>query len=402
MGREFGSIHKLPSGKWHARYRDGRGRRQVRTFARKADASAWLAKAEVDLLRGTWVDPKAGRITFREYAEPWLRDRSLAPRTRELYGDLLRLHLFPAFGDVALDRITTEVVRAWHGEVTRAGKPPPVTAAKCYRLLRVILNTAVDDGRIGRNPCRIAGAGIERSPERPVLSVTELYRLADAVRPRWRVMVLSGAFLSVRIGEALALQRQDVDLDRLVVHVTEQAQQLRAQGRVRRDPKADSRRRVSIPPHLVGDLTAHLGKFVGDEPTALLFTGVKGGPLQRTFFYVEWQKALVKAGLDGRDLHFHDLRHTGNTMAAATGASTAELMSRMGHRSARAALMYQHATSDRDRAIARGLSDLVEQARKAESKKKRKGRKRKAGLRPGYEGQGESGGGEGPEASAAS
>ena len=70
-----------------------------------------------------------------------------------------------------------------------------------------------------------------------------------------------------------------------------------------------------------------------------------------------WDPARQAAGLPA--LHFHDLRHTGNTLPASTGASTKELMTRMGHASARAALIYQHATADRDAAIAVALSELA-------------------------------------------
>jgi integrase len=90
----------------------------------------------------------------------------------------------------------------------------------------------------------------------------------------------------------------------------------------------------------------------------LVFVGPKGGQLRRgNFRRSVWQPAVICVGVP--DLRFHDLRHTGNTLAAATGASTRELMSRMGHASSRAALIYQHATRDRDAAIAAALSDLV-------------------------------------------
>ena len=88
-----------------------------------------------------------------------------------------------------------------------------------------------------------------------------------------------------------------------------------------------------------------------------VFPNSKGEPLRRGSFASVWQRARVRAGVP--HLRFHDLRHTGNTLAAATGASTRELMSRMGHSSMRAALIYQHATTDRDAAIAAALSRLA-------------------------------------------
>lgn len=97
----------------------------------------------------------------------------------------------------------------------------------------------------------------------------------------------------------------------------------------------------------------------------LLFVGDRDGPLRRGNFHrtTKWTETVVKAGLP-RGFHFHDLRHTGNQLAAAAGASTRELMHRMGHGSMRAAMIYQHASSERDRQIADGLGALVERLTK--------------------------------------
>ena len=119
-------------------------------------------------------------------------------------------------------------------------------------------------------------------------------------------------------------------------------------------------RTVSILPHITAALVKHLDCFVSPEPDALLFTGIKGGPLRVHLLQKFWDQARQSIGRS--DLHLHDLRHSGNTWAAATGASTRELMARMGHASPRAALIYQPATEDRDRAIAAALSSLVESA----------------------------------------
>jgi integrase len=103
--------------------------------------------------------------------------------------------------------------------------------------------------------------------------------------------------------------------------------------------------------------------------------------LRRNNFRVLWAKACRDAGLPG--VHFHDLRHTGNTLAAATGASLRELMERMGHSSTRAALIYQHASKDRDKAIAKAVGEMFATARKQAKPGGRSGtqraRKRPAG-----------------------
>ena len=123
------------------------------------------------------------------------------------------------------------------------------------------------------------------------------------------------------------------------------------------EPKANSGRTVSLPAFLVPEVEAHLAEFVDLEPDAYVFLGPKGARPARSNFHTIWNKAQHQAGVP--HLHLHDLRHTGNTLAAETGATLRELMDRMGHRSTRAALIYLHARDQRDRAIADGLDTLV-------------------------------------------
>ena len=104
--RISGSIRQLPSGRWQARYRDPSTNRLVAapgTFGTKADADAWLATVEADVLRGSWVDPNAGRVKLAEYSSTWLERRpDLAERTAELYAHLLDRHILPELGSSTL------------------------------------------------------------------------------------------------------------------------------------------------------------------------------------------------------------------------------------------------------------------------------------------------------------
>ena len=212
-----------------------------------------------------------------------------------------------------------------------------------------------------KNPCLIEGAGVEHSPERPIATVPEVYALADAVEARYRPMVLLAVFAGLRLGELLSLRRRHVDIENESVRVEEQAQELRAGTRIIGPPKSEAgKRTVALPPQLVPHLEAHLERWTTDDPDDLLFTDEDGEPLTRRLWNLRWAVARKKAGLE--HLHFHDLRHTGNTIAAATGASTKELMARMGHSSARAALIYQHATRDRDVVIAHAIGDIIDAA----------------------------------------
>jgi hypothetical protein len=177
--RSFGSIRRLPSGRWQARYRglDGVLRSAPHTFANKADAKRWLALTEAELLGGRWIDPQAGRVPFLEYAAAWVDERGLRPKTIQLYRYLLRAHLRECFGGQTIASITEADIRRWRADLLSAGVSA-VTTAKAYRLLKSIFATAVEDSLIRRNPCRIKGASVEKSPERPVLTVAEVYALA--------------------------------------------------------------------------------------------------------------------------------------------------------------------------------------------------------------------------------
>lgn len=354
------SIRRKPSGRYEARYRDPNGRSRGRTFATKAEAKRYLDRVGTEMVDGTYRDPTRGRVVFEEYATWWLTNRpELRPRTVELYGSLLRIHINPTLGQVRFDRLTGPAVREWYAGLVGAGRPGPVTIAKAYRLLRTILNDAVSDGLLARNPCAIRGAGVERSAERPIATIHQVNALPDSIEPRYRAMVLLATFCGLRIGELLALRRDRVDVLHARLLVVEQMVELKDGTRVVGPPKtAAGRRTVAIPPHIVGDVEEHLRSYVAADPSSLLFAAPGGGFIRKSNFHRRmWAPAVAKVGMTG--FHFHDLRHTGNTLAAATGASTKELMARMGHASSRAALIYQHATEARDVAIAAALSDLV-------------------------------------------
>jgi len=134
------------------------------------------------------------------------------------------------------------------------------------------------------------------------------------------------------------------------------------------DPKSHAgKRTVAFPADIVPGLVDHLERFADPRPNGLVFIGPKGGRLRRSNFRTFWYRA--RGAVELPELHFHDLRHTGNTMAAAQGASLKELMERMGHSSTRAALIYLHATRERDQKIAAGMGKLFADAKKTSTKK---------------------------------
>jgi len=362
--RDFGNVRRLPSRRWQARYVDAAGRTHSRIFATRGDAARFLATARVDLDRGEWVDPAAGCQTVAHYAAGWLagrrvRGRPLAPRTKERYTGLLKTRVIPVLGDVPLRHLDPPTVRRWYATITGPDRAGPATAAKIYRLLHAICATAVADGEMSRNPCTIPGASAESNPERPIATLGEIFAIADAVGPRWRALILLATFCGPRFGELAALTRERLDLLHATVTITEDLDELDNGHLQKGEVKcAASRRSVAIPAVILPDLRHHIATYAAPGRVGLVFVGPQGGRLRRGNFRRSiWRPAVISVGIP--HLHFHDLRHTGNTLAAATGASTRELMARMGHASSRAALIYQHATRERDTAIAAALSDLV-------------------------------------------
>ncbi|MFD7715416.1 tyrosine-type recombinase/integrase [Streptomyces sp. NPDC059814] len=363
--RRFGSVRKLPSGRFQARYPgpDGLLRSAPETFPTQTDADRWLVRKEAEILDGRWKNPD-DKVLFGFYADAWFKERDYAATTRERNGSALRLHVLPTFANVVLSEITTPQIRRWRAGLLESGVGEP-TVAKAYQILRAIMNTAVDDELIQRNPCRIKGAGAAKTAERPFLDVAEVFQLADAVPVRFRVFILLAAFTGLRFGELAALQRHDIDLERRTVAVRRALAETRRDGILVKAPKsAAGVRTVAFPASLTESLAAHLAAYAEPGRTGLVFTGARGGQLRRNNFRRLWLRALKMTGLG--DVHFHDLRHTGNTLAATGGATTRELMQRMGHSSVRAALIYQHLVNGRDHAIAAHVDEQIRKVRPAE------------------------------------
>jgi integrase len=263
----------------------------------------------------------------------------LRPRTVELYRSLLRRHVTPWLGDVPLGKLDTPLIREWRARLLDEGVSATVTA-KAYRLLRAVLMTAVnEDHLIARNPCQVRGADREVAGERPVLSTAEVLALADEVPARYRAMILLTTFASLRFGEVTALVRRDIDLDAAAVEVRRAFVEVQGAGLVAGPPKSRAGlRRVGLPRAEVVEMRKDLAEYVEAEPSSLVFTGPKGAPIRRgnARKLLRWNAALSTVGLSG--IRFHDLRvrHEAND-------------------SVRAAIIYQHATTEADARIADSL-----------------------------------------------
>jgi integrase len=355
--RRFGNVRKLPSGRFQASFVGPSGTRQNApyTFASKTEANRWLSLAEADLTRGTWMDDRLGKEPFGEYAKAYLRDNpKIGPRWRETCLRNLRLHLAP-LADVPLRGVSPATVREWHSAALR-GSGGRTSIAQSYRFLRAVMNAALREGAIARNPCQIPGAGADKAAERPVATPAQVAKLLDAITPRYRAAVLLGAWCGLRRGEVCGLRTQDVDLAAGTVSVRKnRIELLESDVAFDGDPKTEAgKRTIAVPPHVLPVLTEHMERWAGRDR---VFVGRDGKPMRGDAVRQAFTRARNKVDMAG--FTFHDLRHTGQTLAAATGATLKDLMKRLGHKSPAAAQRYLHAMEGRDKEIAAALSELA-------------------------------------------
>lgn len=359
--RGFGHLRRLPSKRWQASYVGPDSIRHLApsTFETKQDAESWLAAEHKLISSGEWTAPAVRRASaaspsrFGAYAENWLDDRALKPRTRAHYRELLDRLILPTFRDVSLKAITPQSVRQWHA-ATAGGTP--TLQAHAYALLRTIMNTAVSDDLIAANPCRIRGAGqSSRAHKIKPATLDELTKLVAAMPERYRLMTLLAAWCGLRFGELVELRRKDIDVTNGVIHVRRGFVRAEKQKLIGTPKSEAGIRDVTIPPHLMSAVKQHLNDLAGRE--TLLFTSKTGSRVVPSTLYTSFYPARKKAGRP--DLRWHDLRHTGAVLAAATGATLADLMARLGHSTPGAALRYQHVAEGRDALIAQALSDLA-------------------------------------------
>ncbi|WP_084130327.1 site-specific integrase [Demequina sp. NBRC 110055] len=263
-------------------------------------------------------------------------------------------------------RLSPTVLAAWQA----AGSPETVTlapasddagstaTAQAYRLLHAVMAQAVGDGLLTTSPVRIPKAGHVDHAERMPLAPGEVNALADAVAPHYRAAILLAALGGLRPGETFALTRADLNTHDSTVTVRRTLTEIPGQPVTFGPPKTAAGRRTVVLPQVVTDaLIIHLTTYTRAAPDALVFTTTTGGPVTAPARTRALRTARQHLGRP--DLTWHHLRHTGATLAAQAGGTTAELMHRIGHTSTRAAAIYQHATPARDRELAQRLNTLA-------------------------------------------
>jgi integrase len=356
--RRFGRLRHLPSGRWQAAYvgPDLKLHKAPSTFASDVAAEAWLATERHKIDTGTWGSvERSDGITLRDYAKKWIEQRPLRPRTKLLYAGLLERLIYPELGDAQIVSLTPATIREWH---TGLGTDKPTRNAHAYALLHAVLATAVADEVIDSQPCRIRSAmQTRRKRTVEVISPGEVERLAAEMPDRLQASVVMAAWCGLRYGETAELRRADVGPDCAVLHIR-RAATYRDQTWTVGEPKTQAGiRDVAVPPHIRPIIKAHLKNHVRKAADALLFPDDDGTHLRADRYRVHWEVARGKIGKTS--LRVHDLRHVGAVLAAQSGATTAELMHRLGHTTPAMAMRYQHLSDGRDAMIAERLSKLA-------------------------------------------
>ena len=317
---------------WEVRWYDPDRRLRGKTFKRKVDAEQFRAQVEVDKRAGTYADPALGKTPLAEWAARWEATQVHLRRSTQTRDRLLlERFILPRFGRRQLAAIGQLDVRQWVADLTAQGLAPS-TVAKCYQVLGKVMAAAVDAGLIARSPCRaIKLPRVERESPR-FLTPAEVARLADAIDPRYRALVLVGAYGGLRIGELAGLTRRRVDLLRGTVEVAEIITEVEGHLGGGLPKTAAGRRTVGLPRRVVAELEHHMMTFTASGPDAFVFTAPAGGPLRATGFRGRvWRPATIAAGLEG--LKVHELRHTAVALWIAAGASPKEVAARAGHTS---------------------------------------------------------------------
>ncbi len=353
----MGSVRRLPSGRWRARWREpGSLKENGHTFARRRDAEAFLARIEASMLEGTYLDPKLGRVPFREWVDKWwATTMHLRPSSRARAEGVVRNWLVPRFGDRPLAAIRPTDVRAFIAEVA-AGGLGPGSVRKIYNVLRVVLRAAEESGMIGRSPCVGVSLPPIRKREMRFLSPDEIVLLAHEIPERYRALIILGAYGGLRFGELAGLRVDRIDFLRSRVTVSDSI--VEVAGQLHHGPtKSGPNRVVTLPRSVIEALAAHLSAH-SPGPDGLVFTDPEGGPVRRSNFRDRFMGAVREAGL--QPLRFHDLRHTAAALAIRAGAHPKAIAERLGHASITTTLnTYGHLFPSLDEELAGRLDDLA-------------------------------------------
>jgi integrase len=312
----------------------------TRVFDKYDDARRYLIKYENAKITGTYVDPNRSKIKMGEWCDEWLKGQGhLKLGTKIKYAGIVERHVKARFGSTPLSKINHSDVQSWINELVgpTGSRLASGSVRYVHRVLYLILELAVRDGRLASNPAK--GVRLPRlaKDEKRFLTHDQVWALADAaaeypipeVGEQYRVLILLLAYTGLRWGEASGLKVKRLDLLRRRLTVAETLVEVRGHLHTS-TPKNHQAREVPIPSFLVDLLAPLLADKAKDD---LVFTTWRGRPLRNLNFRRDvFDKAASDAGLSGTTPH--DLRHTAASLAVSAGANLKAVQRMLGHSSA--------------------------------------------------------------------
>lgn len=335
--------------RWLARYRDPDGKQRSKTFDRQVDAQQFLDETVVSVRRGAYLDPDAGRETFRTHAKAWLEIQTFNRSTREAVEQRLVKHVFPVLGDTELRKIKPSTIKAWLAGLTVSKS----YARTIHSNVSSILGAAVEDEKVAKNAARTKASRPGKVARKRVVPWTarQVAVAHGALAEQYRILVTLGAGLGMRQGELFGLSPSDVDFLRGEVHVRRQVKVLAGNKLVFALPKGEKTRDVPLAPSVREALALHLQRHPAVEVTlpwdgepgdakhgelltiALVATSRERKPLNRNHFNgYHWKSAARVVELtDGQDGGMHQLRHFYASVLLDAGESIKVVAEHLGH-----------------------------------------------------------------------
>lgn len=347
------SIDKR-NGRWRARWRTPEGQSRCLTFDRKLDAERHLTSVQHSMLTGAYVDPAAGKVTFKSYAEDWRARQVWRPSTAARVATTMTLHVYPVLGDRPIAAVRQSELQGLVRRLSEGMKPG--TVAYTYRQVAAVFRAAVLDRVVPSSPCvRVALPKVDRPKVQP-LEVATVDAIAGSVPARYGALMVVAAGAGLRMSEAVGLTVDRVDFLRRTVTVDRQLVTPVGGPPVFAPPKtAASSRVVPVGQVVVDALAAHLAAF-GEGADRLVFTSDAGEGIRRQNLAVIFKTAATAAGAPWAT--FHDLRHHFASVLIGAGCSVKAVQEALGHANASETLdTYSHlwpADEDRLRAAIDG------------------------------------------------
>ena len=331
--------------RWYARWVDPDDRPRSKVFDRKKDAEDFLDGIKGDIHRGAYIDPDAGKVKFKAYAEQWLAMQTFDRSTREAVEQRLEKHVYPVLGNHQLRAIKPSAIQSWQRGISKL-------AASHRRVILVnvstIFSAAVDDEMIVKNPCRARSVAKPKVPVKKIVpwSAKRALAVRDALVERYRVVATLGAGLGLRQGEIFGLSPDDVDWLRGEVGVQRQVKLFANGKQAFALPKGGKTRTVPLPANVRAELAAYLAAHPartielpwetpdGKTVAVKLFVSTREHTaVNRNYFNrLIWKPALEAAGVPKtRENGCHALRHFYASVLLDAGESIKAVSEYLGH-----------------------------------------------------------------------